>query len=96
MTTESVAMDSVSSNHSAGMYGEYFEESKAVTEEGVVVNGQTIPADSVVLAVGFRPRTSLAQGLYGSGMEIYQVGDGARVGSVMTAVADGYTIGRKI
>ena len=29
-------------------------------------------------------------------MEIYQVGDGARVGSVMTAVADGYTIGRKI
>jgi 2-enoate reductase len=69
---------------------------EAVTEEGAVVNGQTIPADAVVLAVGFSPRTSLASGLYGSGMEIYQVGDGSRVGSVMTAVADGYTIGRKI
>ena len=69
---------------------------EAVTEEGAVVNGQTIPADAVVLAVGFSPRTSLASGLYGSGMEIYQVGDGSRVGSVMTAVADGYTVGRKI
>ena len=69
---------------------------EAVTEEGAVVNGQTIPADAVVLAVGFSPRPSLASGLYGSGMEIYQVGDGSRVGSVMTAVADGYTIGRKI
>ncbi|MBQ9852373.1 MAG: FAD-dependent oxidoreductase [Ruminiclostridium sp.] len=67
-----------------------------VTNTGVVAGGETIPADSVVLAVGFRPRTSLASGLYGAGMEIYQVGDGARVGSVMTAVADGYTIGRKI
>ncbi|MBR5534209.1 MAG: FAD-dependent oxidoreductase, partial [Ruminiclostridium sp.] len=69
---------------------------EAVTEDGVVVNGKTIPADSVVLAVGFKPRASLASGLYGAGMEIYQVGDGTRVGSVMTAVADGYTVGRKI
>lgn len=72
----------------------------AVTQEGVVVNTpngtETIPADSVVLAVGFAPRVSLAEDLYGDRMEIYQVGDGAKVGSVMTAVATGYTVGRKI
>ena len=52
--------------------------------------------DSVVLAVGFRPRPSLAGELAGAGMELYQVGDGSQVGSVMTAVGTGYTVGRKV
>ena len=55
-----------------------------------------IPADSVVLAVGFRPRPSLASQLAGAGMELYQVGGGSQVGSVMTAVGTGYTVGRKV
>ena len=50
----------------------------------------------MVLAVGFTPRDSLAGGLLGSGLEVYPVGDGVKVGSVMTAVATGYTAGRKI
>ena len=72
----------------------------AVTETGVTLstpNGEeTLEADTVVLAVGFTPRPSLADGLLGSGLEVYPVGDGVKVGSVMTAVAAGYTVGRRI
>ena len=72
----------------------------AVTGDGITVaegSGETsIPADAVILAVGFRPRPSLAASLTGSGMEVYQVGDGSKVGSVMTAVATGYTVGRSL
>ena len=72
----------------------------AVTAMGVTITTpegeETVEADAVILAVGFIPRTSLAADLLGSGVEVYQVGDGAKVGSVMTAVATGYTVGRKI
>lgn len=72
----------------------------AVTETGVTLstpNGEeTLEADTVVLAVGFTPRPSLADDLLGSGLEVYPVGDGVKVGSVMTAVAAGYTVGRRI
>lgn len=57
---------------------------------------ETIPADSVVLSVGFRPRPSLAGDLAGCGIEIYQVGDGGKVGSVMTAIDTAYTAARNI
>lgn len=42
------------------------------------------------------PRTSLAPELAGAGMEVYQVGDGSRVGSVMTAIGSAYTVGRML
>ena len=72
----------------------------AVTDAGVTLSTpdgeETLEADTVVLAVGFTPRDSLAGDLLGSGLEVYPVGDGVKVGSVMTAVAAGYTAGRKI
>ena len=49
-----------------------------------------------VLAVGFAPRTSLAPELAGAGMEVYQVGDGSRVGIMMTAISSAYTVGRML
>ena len=71
-----------------------------VTAEGAVVTGPqgeaTLPADHVVLAVGFTPRPSLAGELAGTGMEVYQVGDGSKVGSVMTAIASAYTVARAL
>lgn len=71
-----------------------------VTAEGAVVTGSqgeaTLPADHVVLAVGFTPRPSLAGELAGTGMEVYQVGDGSKVGSVMTAIASAYTVARAL
>ena len=71
-----------------------------VTAEGAVVTGsqgeETLPVDHVVLAVGFTPRPSLAGELAGTGMEVYQVGDGSKVGSVMTAIASAYTVARAL
>lgn len=71
-----------------------------VTPAGAVAAGpqgeETIPADHVVLAVGFTPRPSLAAELAGTGIEVYQVGDGSQVGSVMTAIGSAYTVGRKL
>ena len=58
--------------------------------------GETLPADSVVLSVGFRPRPSLAAELAGTGIEVYQVGDGGKVGSVMTAIGTAYTAARSL
>lgn len=71
-----------------------------VTDTGAVAAGpdgeEALPADHVVLAVGFTPRASLAAELEGAGMEVYQVGDGSQVGSVMTAIGSAYTVGRKL
>lgn len=71
-----------------------------VTEAGAVAAGpdgeEELPADHIVLAVGFVPRTSLAPELAGAGMEVYQVGDGSRVGSVMAAIGSAYTVGRML
>lgn len=71
-----------------------------VTDTGAVAAGpdgeEALPADHVVLAVGFTSRPSLAAELEGAGMEVYQVGDGSQVGSVMTAIGSAYTVGRKL
>lgn len=71
-----------------------------VTDTGAVAAGpdgeEALPADHVILAVGFTSRPSLAAELEGAGMEVYQVGDGSQVGSVMTAIGSAYTVGRKL
>ena len=72
-----------------------------VTESGAVATTadgaeEAIPADHIVLAVGFASRPSLAQELQGAGVAVYQVGDGGKVGSVMTAIGSAYTVGRKL
>lgn len=73
---------------------------QAVTDEGVVLSAaageEVLPADAVILAAGFRPRQSLAAELLGAGMEVYEVGDGSQVGSVMTAVHTAYTAARTL
>lgn len=72
----------------------------AVTPEGAVVSTasgeEALAADTIVMAVGFRSRPSLAQALSGTGMEVYEVGDGNRVGSVMTAIGSAYTVARTL
>lgn len=71
-----------------------------VTEDGAVADGpdgeEKLPADHIVLAVGFTPQDLPAPELAGAGMEVYQVGDGSRVGSVMTAIGSAYTVGRML
>ena len=74
---------------------------KAVNDEGAVVTlaegtDQTIPADTMVMSVGYRPLLSLAADLVGCGAEIYEIGDGSKVGNVLTCVRDAFEVTRNL
>lgn len=60
---------------------------------GVITN---VPADSVVLAIGNRPNTSLYDELKDELAEIYNIGDSNGGGIIPNAVYDGYTVGNKL
>lgn len=57
---------------------------------------EKLSADHIVLGGGICPPDLPAPELAGAGMEVYQVGDGSRVGSVMTAIGSAYTVGRML
>lgn len=72
-----------------------------ISESGVVCktkDGKTasIPADTVVLAIGGRPETSLYDSLKDEVKEIYNIGDSNGGGIIPNAVYEGYTVGNKI
>lgn len=52
--------------------------------------------DSIVLAIGFRPVPSITEDLKGIGAEVYQIGDGRKVSSIMQAIWDGFEVGNNI
>lgn len=54
-----------------------------VTNEG---EAEKIKADNVILSVGMVPNTGFEQTLDGSGIEVYTIGDGAKVGDIHTSV----------
>lgn len=56
----------------------------------------SVKADTVVLAIGNRPDTSLYDSLKGEIEEIYNIGDSNGGGIIPNAVYDGYTVGNKI
>ncbi|MCM1194023.1 MAG: FAD-dependent oxidoreductase [Acetatifactor muris] len=73
----------------------------SAVENGKVVlesDGQkkTLDADTVVIAVGFRPAPSMAQELSGCGAVVYEIGDGQKVSTILHAVWDGYEVGNNI
>ena len=55
-----------------------------------------VPAESVIIAAGFHPRNSMSAEIIGHGIPVYEIGDGKRVGNVMTAISDAYTVARSI
>ncbi len=68
---------------------------KSVLADGAVVeltNGteKKLIADTVILSIGYRPLPSLKDSLKDSGMPVYEIGDGAKVGNVMTCIAQAY------
>lgn len=72
-----------------------------VNNEGAVVKAKdgtlaTIPADSVVFAIGLRPQPSMAAELIASGITAYEVGDGSHVGNIQTCTAAAYEVARAI
>lgn len=56
----------------------------------------TIPADSVVLAMGSRPENSLAKKLEDSGAKVVVIGDAKKIGRISNAIDDGFDLGREI
>ena len=68
-----------------------------ITSEGAAVlksdgTKEIIAADNVVMAIGFRPLSSLAPQLSGCGFAVYEIGDGNAVGNVLTCIQDAYEI----
>lgn len=59
----------------------------AVTDEGAVVlandgTESVIEADTVIFAIGLKPNKSYAHDLLGSGIAVYEVGDGKQVANI--------------
>lgn len=72
-----------------------------VNEHGAVIQAkdgsvETLEADTVIIAKGFEPVTSMAQDLMCEGMEIYEVGDGRKVGSILTSIWSAYDCAKRI
>lgn len=62
------------------------------------VNGDdvTIPADTVVLAMGARPENSLATALEQAGFNVKTLGDANKVGRIGNAIEDAFMLAREI
>jgi len=71
-------------------------EAKAITEGGVTVeeSGQTrsIAADSVVLAVGFKPNTGLWEALEDGVPGLHLIGDATRPKKILEAIRGGWNL----
>ena len=67
----------------------------AVTDDGAIVehedgSRETLPADTVVLSIGYRPVKGLAEALQDCPARIMEIGDGSQVGNVLTCIRDAY------
>ena len=70
---------------------------KEVTDEGSAVilkdgTEKMLPCDTVIVSIGYRPRPSFAEELKDSGAQVFEIGDGRKVGNVMTCIADAFEI----
>ena len=72
-----------------------------VNDQGCVLKSKSgelvsIPADDVVIAIGFRARKSMYEALYGTDMEVYEIVAGNGIGSIASQVNDAYEIARHL
>ena len=68
---------------------------KSVLEDGAVVElpdgtEKKLTADTVILSIGYRPLPSLKDSLKDAGIPVYEIGDGNKVGNVMSCIAQAY------
>ncbi len=70
------------------------EEGAAYVEDGEVET--KLEADTIVMAVGLKPRASMAAELQAAGQTTYVIGDERRVGTILTSVWDGFEVGNNI
>lgn len=73
---------------------------KEINENGVVIDKAGIEflldADNVVISVGERSDVNLAKALDGKVRELYQVGDGAKIGNAMKAIESAFKVALEI
>ncbi len=70
-----------------------------IKDGSVVLSGavnEEVPADTVVLSVGSRPETRLADELKERGYDVRVIGDAAKVGLAGAAITQGYLLGREL
>lgn len=72
-----------------------------INEKGLVITTregerQTINADTIVIALPFKPNTELIKALEGKAPEVYSIGDCSEPRLIMDAIGDGYRIARDI
>ena len=74
---------------------------KSVQDDGALVElpddtEKKITADTVILSIGYRPLPSMKENLTESGVEVYEIGDGHKVGNVMSCIAEAYETAMQI
>ena len=74
---------------------------KSVQEDGALVDlpdgtEKKLAADTVILSIGYRPLPSIKESLTGSGFEVYEIGDGHKVGNVMSCIEEAYVTAMNI
>lgn len=73
---------------------------KEINDNGVVIEKAGVEflldADHVVVSVGERSNKTLAKALEGKVKELYQVGDGAKVGNAMKSIESAFNVAVKI
>ncbi len=72
-----------------------------VTDEGAVVEKQdgtkeTLSADTVISALGFKPTPNIKAELEGLGASVHEVGDATGAGTILKAIWDAYDIANSI
>lgn len=73
----------------------------AVTDEGAVVlnadgTESVIEADTVIFCIGLKPNKSYAKELLGSGIAVYEVGDGKQVANIQRSTSEAYEVCRML
>ena len=54
------------------------------------------PSDVVVISIGFRPVKSMAEEILALGYEVIEIGDGEKVGNVMTSIWSAFDAAKEI
>lgn len=70
-----------------------------ITDHSVIVSGEhneEIPADTVVLAIGRVPNTTLANELIREGFTVHIIGDAKEPALAGAAIREGYLLGRHL
>jgi len=72
-----------------------------VTDNGIQArdrdgNLEEIPANTVIIAVGYLPELELYKKIKDRNEKIHVIGDASKVRNIMSAIWDGYEVGRTL